>query len=44
MEMYYMPDQEKRRWIEATKPLLGKYLERAGKPGQALVDEANKLR
>ena len=44
MEIYYMPDTEKRRWIEATKPLLGKYLERAGKPGQALVDEANKLR
>jgi len=44
MEIYYMPDTEKKRWIDATKPLLGKYLERAGKAGQALVDEANKLR
>lgn len=44
MEIYYLPDKEKQRWVEATKPLLGKYLERTGKAGKDLVEEANRLR
>jgi TRAP-type C4-dicarboxylate transport system substrate-binding protein len=44
MEIYYLPDAEKKRWAEATKGIITTYLARNGKAGQALIDEVNKVR
>jgi tripartite ATP-independent transporter DctP family solute receptor len=44
MEIYYLPEQEKKRWTEATKGITTGYLARTGKAGQALIDEVNKVR
>jgi len=44
MEIYYLPDQEKKRWAEATKNVTAGYLARTGKAGQALIEEVNKVR
>ena len=44
MEIYYLPDKEKKRWAEATKNVTAGYLARTGKAGQALMEEVNKVR
>ena len=42
MDIYYLPEQEKKRWAEATKGITASYLDRTGKAGQALIEEVNK--
>jgi tripartite ATP-independent transporter DctP family solute receptor len=44
MEIYYLPEKEKKRWAEATKGITVNYLSHTGKAGQALMDEVNKMR
>jgi tripartite ATP-independent transporter DctP family solute receptor len=45
VEVYYLPDQEKKRWKEtANKPILTYYLKQVGAPGSKAVAEVDRLR
>ncbi len=44
MEVYYLPEQEKKRWAEATKGITTRYLERTGEKGKALMEAVEKTR
>ena len=44
MEIYYLPEQEKKRWAEATKGVTTRYLERTGEKGKALMEAVEKTR
>ena len=45
VEVYYLPDKEKKRWKEAAnKPILTYYLKQVGAPGKKAVEEVERLR
>lgn len=44
MDIYYLSDQEKKRWTEANQNLLTHYIQRTGKVGKELVEEISKVR
>jgi len=44
MEIYYLPEAEKKRWAEATKGITTRYLERTGEKGKALMEAVEKTR
>jgi TRAP-type C4-dicarboxylate transport system substrate-binding protein len=45
VEVYYLPDSEKKRWKEAAnKPILSYYLKQVGEPGKKAVEEVDRLR
>ncbi|MCX5907335.1 MAG: TRAP transporter substrate-binding protein DctP [Deltaproteobacteria bacterium] len=44
VQVYYLPEQEKNRWAEASKSIMTNYLARTGPAGKALIDEVNKTR
>jgi TRAP-type C4-dicarboxylate transport system substrate-binding protein len=43
MDIYYLSDQEKKRWAEANQNILAQYIERTGKVGKELVEEISKV-
>jgi tripartite ATP-independent transporter DctP family solute receptor len=44
MEIYNLPEQEKKRWTAATKGVTTRYLERTGEKGKALMEAVEKTR
>ncbi len=44
MDIYYLPEREKKRWADATKGITIRYLERTGEKGKALVEAVEKTR
>jgi tripartite ATP-independent transporter DctP family solute receptor len=45
VEVYYLPEREKKRWKEAAnKPILSYYLKQVGEPGKKAVAEVDRLR
>ncbi len=44
MDIYYLSDQEKKRWTEANQNILANYIQRTGKVGKELVEEIGKVR
>jgi TRAP-type C4-dicarboxylate transport system substrate-binding protein len=44
MNIYYLPDKERKRWAEANQNILTRYIERTGKVGKELVEEIGKVR
>jgi tripartite ATP-independent transporter DctP family solute receptor len=44
MEIYSLPEQEKKRWAAATKGVTTHYLERTGEKGKALMEAVEKTR
>ena len=44
MEIYYLPEAEKKKWAEATKGITTRYLERTGEKGKALMEAVEKTR
>jgi tripartite ATP-independent transporter DctP family solute receptor len=44
MEIYSLPEQEKKRWAEASKGVVIRYLERTGEKGKALMEAVEKTR
>jgi TRAP-type C4-dicarboxylate transport system substrate-binding protein len=44
MDIYYLSDEEKKRWREANQNILANYMDRTGKVGKELVEEISKAR
>jgi len=44
MDIYYLSDEEKKRWREANQNILANYIDRTGKVGKELVEEISKAR
>jgi TRAP-type C4-dicarboxylate transport system substrate-binding protein len=44
MEIYYLPEPEKKRWAVGTKDIMTRYLERTGEKGKALIEAVEKVR
>jgi len=44
MEIYYLPEAEKKKWAEATKGITTRYLERTGEKGKTLMEAVEKTR
>jgi TRAP-type C4-dicarboxylate transport system substrate-binding protein len=44
MEIYQLPEKDRKKWADATRTLLPRFLERTGATGKALLEEVERLR
>jgi len=44
MEIYYLPEKEKQRWIKACEPLVNSVINRSGETGKRLIELVEKTR